>query len=189
MMEKRRLFSKLFGFVENKPYICTKKGMKRVILLLALVAGMLQVMAQDAFIGKQFIDVEATDENGESHALSEYAGKGKWVLLDFWASWCGPCRAEMPNVKTAYRKYHDKGFEIVGFSFDEKKKAWLKAINDMNLTWIHLSDLKGWGSIAAEVYEIEGIPDNLLIDPKGKIVAHDLRGEELQQALAKYIGE
>lgn len=189
MMEKRRLFSKLFGFVENKPYICTKKGMKRVILLLALVAGMLQVMAQDAFIGKQFIDLEATDENGESHALSEYAGKGKWVLLDFWASWCGPCRAEMPNVKTAYRKYHDKGFEIVGFSFDEKKKAWLKAINDMNLTWIHLSDLKGWGSIAAEVYEIEGIPDNLLIDPKGKIVAHDLRGEELQQALAKFIGE
>ena len=189
MMEKRRLFSKLFGFVENKPYICTKKGMKRVILLLALVAGMLQVMAQDAFIGKQFIDLEATDENVESHALSEYAGKGKWVLLDFWASWCGPCRAEMPNVKTAYRKYHDKGFEIVGFSFDEKKKAWLKAINDMNLTWIHLSDLKGWGSIAAEVYEIEGIPDNLLIDPKGKIVAHDLRGEELQQALAKYIGE
>lgn len=189
MMEKRRLFSKLFGFVENKPYICTKKGMKRVILLLALVAGMLQVMAQDAFIGKQFIDLEAADENGESHALSEYAGKGKWVLLDFWASWCGPCRAEMPNVKTAYRKYHDKGFEIVGFSFDEKKKAWLKAINDMNLTWIHLSDLKGWGSIAAEVYEIEGIPDNLLIDPKGKIVAHDLRGEELQQALAKYIGE
>jgi peroxiredoxin len=94
----------------------------------------------------------------------------------------------MPNVKTAYRKYHDKGFEIVGFSFDEKK-AWLKAINDMNLTWIHLSDLKGWGSIAAEVYEIEGIPDNLLIDPKGKIVAHDLRGEELQQALAKFIGE
>ena len=163
--------------------------MKRVILLLALVAGMLQVMAQDAFIGKQFIDLEATDENGESHALSEYAGKGKWVLLDFWASWCGPCRAEMPNVKTAYRKYHDKGLEIVGFSFDEKKKAWLKAINDMNLTWIHLSDLKGWGSIAAEVYEIEGIPDNLLIDPKGKIVAHDLRGEELQQALAKYIGE
>ena len=189
MMEKRRLFSKLFGFVENKLYICTKKGMKRVILLLALVAGMLQVMAQDAFIGKQFIDLEAADENGESHALSEYAGKGKWVLLDFWASWCGPCRAEMPNVKTAYRKYHDKGFEIVGFSFDEKKKAWLKAINDMNLTWIHLSDLKGWGSIAAEVYEIEGIPDNLLIDPKGKIVAHDLRGEELQQALAKYIGE
>ena len=189
MMEKRRLFSKLFGFVENKPYICTKKGMKRVILMLALVAGMLQVMAQDAFIGKQFIDLEAADENGESHALSEYAGKGKWVLLDFWASWCGPCRAEMPNVKTAYRKYHDKGFEIVGFSFDEKKKAWLKAINDMNLTWIHLSDLKGWGSIAAEVYEIEGIPDNLLIDPKGKIVAHDLRGEELQQALAKYIGE
>ena len=163
--------------------------MKRVILLLALVAGMLQVMAQDAFIGKQFIDLEAADENGESHALSEYAGKGKWVLLDFWASWCGPCRAEMPNVKTAYRKYHDKGLEIVGFSFDEKKKAWLKAINDMNLTWIHLSDLKGWGSIAAEVYEIEGIPDNLLIDPKGKIVAHDLRGEELQQALAKYIGE
>ena len=189
MMEKRRLFSKLFGFVENKSYICTKKGMKRVILLLALVAGMLQVMAQDAFIGKQFIDLEAADENGESHALSEYAGKGKWVLLDFWASWCGPCRAEMPNVKTAYRKYHDKGFEIVGFSFDEKKKAWLKAINDMDLTWIHLSDLKGWGSVAAEVYEIEGIPDNLLIDPKGKIVAHDLRGEELQQALAKYIGE
>ncbi len=163
--------------------------MKRVLLILALLAAMLQVRAQDDFIGKQFIDLEAIDENGESHALSEYAGKGKWVLLDFWASWCGPCRAEMPNVKKAYRKYHDKGFEIVGFSFDDKKRAWVKAINDMDLTWIHLSDLKGWGSIAAEVYEIEGIPDNLLIDPKGKIVAHDLRGEDLEQTLAQFLGE
>ena len=93
----------------------------------------------------------------------------------------------MPNVKMAYSKYHDKGFEIVGFSLDDKKKAWMKAINDMELTWIHLSDLKGWGSIAVEVYEIEGIPDNLLIDPKGIIVAHDLTGEELQQTLAEYI--
>jgi peroxiredoxin len=163
--------------------------MKRVILLLALVAGMLQVMAQDAFIGKQFIDLEATDENGESHALSEYAGKGKWVLLDFWASWCGPCRQEMPNVIQNYERYHAKGFEIVGVSFDQKKDAWVAAIQQMGMRWPQMSDLKGWQCAASDIYGVRSIPASVLLDPQGKIIAIDLRGKALGAKLKEIYGE
>lgn len=140
-------------------------------------------------IGKQFTDLEEADVNGEMHKLSEYVGKGRWVLVDFWASWCGPCRAEMPNVVANYKKYHDKGFDIVGLSFDKSKDAWLRAISDLQMPWIHLSDLKGWQSVASSVYNIRSIPASLLIDPKGKIVAIDLRGELLGEKLKEIFGE
>ena len=136
-------------------------------------------------IGTKFLDLEEPDTAGNLHRLSEYVGTGKWVLIDFWASWCGPCRGEMPNVTENYKKYHDRGFEIVGLSFDNEKEPWLKAIKELDMPWIHLSDLKGWKSIAAETYGIHAIPASLLVDPEGTVVARDLRGAALGEKLAE----
>lgn len=136
-------------------------------------------------VGQKFIDLEEPDVDGVVHKLSEYAGNGKWVLVDFWASWCGPCKNEMPYVVDAYKKYHDKGFDIVGLSFDNDKEAWLQAITDWEMPWIHLSDMKQWKSVAQKVYTVMGIPDNILISPDGIIVARGLRGQELENKLAE----
>ena len=108
-----------------------------------------------AFVGQQYSDLEMADQDGKMHKLSELVGEGKWVLVDFWASWCGPCRAEMPNVLEAYNKYHAKGFEVIGVSFDEKKEAWVKAIGQLKMPWLQISDLKGWQCAAAALYENE----------------------------------
>lgn len=142
-----------------------------------------------AFIGQKFADIEENDVDGKPHKLSEYLGKGNYVLIDFWASWCGPCRAEMPNVKAAYEKYKGKGFNIVGLSFDSKLESWKKAIEDMQIPWIHLSDLKGWQTIAGKTYGIQSIPASFLVDPKGNIVAADLRGDKLGDKLKEIYGE
>ena len=142
-----------------------------------------------AFIGQQFIDLEMAAPDGKMHKISDFVGEGKWVLVDFWASWCGPCRAEMPNVVEAYNKFHDKGFEVIGVSFDNKKDAWVKAIGQLNTPWLQISDLKGWKCAAAPIYKIDGIPDNILIDPQGKIVARGLRGKPMQKRLQRIFRE
>ena len=142
-----------------------------------------------AFIGQQFTDLEMADPDGKMHKISELVGEGKYVLVDFWASWCGPCRAEMPNVLEAYNKYHAKGFEVVGVSFDQKKDAWVKAVEQLKMPWLQISDLKGWSCAAAPIYKVDAIPDNILIDPQGKIIDRALRGKPLHKKLQRIFGE
>jgi thiol-disulfide isomerase/thioredoxin len=116
--------------------------------------------------------------------------KGKVVLIDFWASWCGPCRRENPNVVNLYKQYKDKGFEVFSVSLDRSRDAWMKAITDDGLIWkSHVSDLKHWGNEAAQLYGVTSIPRTILLDREGKVIAENLRGEELGLKLQQILGK
>lgn len=131
-------------------------------------------------VGQHYTDIVLKGIDGKTDIqLSAYINKNRYTLLDFWASWCGPCRAEMPNVVKVYKLYHNKGLEVVGVSLDNNREAWVKAISTLKMPWPQMSDLKGWKSTAAAAYNIRAIPANVLIDNKGNIIAKDLRGEEL----------
>ena len=133
-------------------------------------------------VGSEAPEIALPTPAGPIMRLSDL--RGKYVLIDFWASWCGPCRRENPNVIKTYAAYKDKGFEIFGVSLDQEKSAWINAIAKDQLTWPHVSDLQYWNSVAAQAYQVSSIPMTFLLDPQGKIIAKGLRGDSLNQYLA-----
>jgi thiol-disulfide isomerase/thioredoxin len=138
-------------------------------------------------VGEAFRDLTMQTPDGTKISISDYVGKGKYVLLDFWASWCGPCRGENPNVVALYNAYKDKGFEIVGISLDQDKEAWIQGIKEDKISWPQMSDLKGWNSEATIKYKIQGIPFTVLLDKEGKVIETNLRGDGLKNKIKALI--
>ena len=140
-------------------------------------------LAAATSINSKFVDLGLSGPQGQTVWVGDYVGQNKLVLIDFWASWCGPCIRELPNVVKAYERFHDKGLEIVGVSLDKDKASWLAAIEQTGQKWPQMSDLKGWDCAGAQIYGIQSIPANVLIDSHGKIVARDLRGDALLEEI------
>ena len=136
-------------------------------------------------VGKVAPEFALPDTAGVSVSLSDF--RGKYVLLDFWASWCPPCRKEMPHLVELYKQYKNKGFEIVGISLDSKPEAWAKGVKDLNITWTQLSDLKGWQNAGAALYGVNSIPHTVLVDKDGTIIAKNLHGQELEDKIKEVL--
>jgi peroxiredoxin len=171
--EATQLYNSLSSAVRNTP---AGKAYSEQLELIKLIA-----------VGAQAPNFTQQTPDGRQVSLADY--RGKYVLVDFWASWCGPCRAENPNVTKIYNEYKAKNFDILGVSLDNEKarEKWLKAIQDDQLAWTQVSDLKGWSNQVALLYRVQAIPQNFLVDPSGKIVATNLHGEELKTTLAQFI--
>ncbi|KAA6335414.1 Thiol-disulfide oxidoreductase ResA [termite gut metagenome] len=169
-------YSELAALLEKVP---NQFQNNRVIVTLSELAEKLKVTA----VGQVFTDFEMETPDGKPAKLSDYAGKGKVVLVDFWASWCGPCRSEMPHLIAMYEKYKSKGFEIVGVSLDANRESWKSGIEQLGITWPQISDLKYWNCEGSKLYGIRAIPHTVLINGDGTIIARGLRGVELQSSL------
>lgn len=133
--------------------------------------------------GAKFTDFEMNDIEGNPRKLSDYVGNGKIVIADFWASWCGPCRAAMPDLIKLYEEYKDQGVEVIGISLDNSQEAWEKGVQDLNIPWTQLSDLQGWKNEAAQIYRVRSIPNLMVFDKDGTILARNLHGEALEKKI------
>lgn len=165
------------ALVEKVPAEMVNDNIKRIKDHLDLVA--------KTAVGQKFADFEMKTPEGNNVKLSDFVSKNKYTLVDFWASWCGPCRQEMPNVVESYKIYKPKGFEIVGVSLDRDEESWKKGIAELNITWPQMSDVKYWDCEAAKLYGVNAIPATVLIDQEGTIVERNLRGEALKKRLAE----
>ena len=140
-----------------------------------------------AFVGAEAPEINEVNPEGKMISTNKF--KGKVLLIDFWASWCGPCRKANPHVVSLYKKYHDKGFEILGVSLDQNKEKWVQAIQADGLTWDHVSDLGGWGSKWSKLYGVSSIPHTILLDTNGVIIGKQLQPAQLEEQLRKIYGE
>jgi peroxiredoxin len=164
------------------------KGIAEALIFVKSQPAAAQSQTQPAslpVVGDMAPELTMNDVDDKPFSLSQL--RGKYVLLDFWASWCGPCREENPNVVAAFNQFKDKNFTVLGVSLDKNKQAWIDAIKEDKLNWQHISDLKYWNSAATPLYGLNGIPYNVLIDPQGKIIATDLRGNTLQNKLTEVL--
>ncbi|TWV95143.1 TlpA disulfide reductase family protein [Chitinophaga pinensis] len=189
----------VFGLIALSEYMNMSKNMEVVTPVYNGLSAKLRTSKKGQELDKRIKAVKLTtpgaeapdftmkDINGKPVSLKDL--RGKTVLLEFWASWCSPCRAENPNLREQYKMYKDKGFEILGVSLDSDKKKWEEAIAKDGIPWIHVSDLKGWGNEVGILYGVTGVPAGFLISPEGKIIGNDLRGESLNKKLAELLNK